>query len=295
MKKNLCNTKKNKIIAVVGATASGKTSYSVKLANEINGEIVSADSRYVYKYFDVAVAKPSVEERGGIQHYMIDVVEPDFDYSAGLYLKDAKICIEKILNKGKIPIVVGGTGLYFNMLFENYQLPKIKADYKLRTKLNAYDCKQLYELLLRLDGSVNNIEINDKKRLIRTIEILKLTGKKLSEVRFKGEKEYNVEWIGLNYERDELYKRINKRVDMMFENGIIDETKMLIEKYGRIHNIVDTIGYKEVIGYLDGEMTLENAKEKLKQNSRRYAKRQLTWFRRNPDIEWNIFPEKMLK
>ena len=150
-------------------------------------------------------------------------------------------------------------------------------------------------MLLDLDSSAPeyNILQEDKKRVIRTIEILKTTGKKLSEVRLKGEEEYDVEWIGLNYDRQTLYDRINHRVDIMMEQGLVDETKDLIKKWGRIHNIVDTIGYREIIGYLDNQMSLNEAVEKLKQNSRRYAKRQMTWFRRNDKIKWNIFPEKM--
>lgn len=297
MAKIMSHLKKNKVIAIVGATASGKTAYSINLAKKIGGEIISADSRYVYKGLDIGTAKPTMAEREGIPHYMIDIVEPNSDYSAGLYVQEAKLHIDDILSKNKIPIVVGGTGLYFNILFENYKLPKIQADWGLRKELNKYDGEKLYEMLMELDNSACelNLEKNDKKKIIRMIEILKLTGKSLKEVRQKGNCEYDVEWIGLNFEREELYLRINNRVDYMIENGLIEETENLLKKYGRVHNITDTIGYKEIISYLDNEMSLKEACDKLKQNSRRYAKRQLTWFRKNENIKWNIFPDKKIK
>lgn len=291
------NNPKNKVIAIVGATASGKTAYAVELAKSIDAEIVSADSRYVYKGFDIGTAKPTLEERQGIPHYMIDIVEPDFEYSSGLFVTQATECINDILSMGKTPIVTGGTGLYFNMLFQSYQLPNIEPDKKLREELSNYEFDELFEMLIKLDKTAIDakIEKNDKKKLIRAIEIVKKTGLPLSASRAKGDCEYNVEWIGLNYEREELYERINKRVDWMVEAGLIEETKKLLDKYGRIPNLIDTIGYREIIKYFDGEMTFDEAIEKLKQNSRNYAKRQLTWFRKNEDIKWNIYPERRKK
>ncbi len=290
-----CTLKKTKVIAIVGATASGKTSYAIDLAKKLDGEVISADSRYVYRELNIGTSKPTSTDMDGIPHHMIDIVNPDFEYSVGLYVKEAKKCITDIVSRGKVPIIAGGTGLYFTVLFDNYKLPEVEPDWELRNKLNILDNSTLYNMLLDLDSSAPeyNILQEDKKRVIRTIEILKTTGKKLSEVRLKGEEEYDVEWIGLNYDRQTLYDRINHRVDIMMEQGLVDETKDLIKKWGRIHNIVDTIGYREIIGYLDNQMSLNEAVEKLKQNSRRYAKRQMTWFRRNDKIKWNIFPEKM--
>lgn len=290
-----CTLEKTKVIAIVGATASGKTSYAIDLAKKLDGEVISADSRYVYRELNIGTSKPTSTDMDGIPHHMIDIVNPDFEYSVGLYVKEAKKCITDIVSRGKVPIIAGGTGLYFTVLFDNYKLPEVEPDWELRNKLNILDNSTLYNLLLGLDSSAPeyNILQEDKKRVIRTIEILKTTGKKLSEVRLKGEEEYDVEWIGLNYDRQTLYDRINHRVDIMMEQGLVDETKDLIKKWGRIHNIVDTIGYREIIGYLDNQMSLNEAVEKLKQNSRRYAKRQMTWFRRNDKIKWNIFPEKM--
>lgn len=286
----------NRVIAVVGATASGKTSYAIELAKKINGEIISADSRLVYKGMDIGTAKPTIDEMQEIPHYMIDVVEPEYNYSVGLYVKEAKKHITDIISRGKVPIVAGGTGLYFRVLLENYDLPDVKPDYELRKELSSYSYEELLEMLTKLDEkAANSVEKNDKKKLIRYIEIIKLAGKPLDLVRGVKEKEFNVEWVGLNFPREILYDRINKRVDLMIEQGLIDETKKLLQKHGRISNITDTIGYREVLSYLDGELSLAEAKDKLKQNTRNYAKRQLTWFRKNEQINWNCYPDRKKK
>lgn len=286
----------NRVIAIVGATASGKTSYAIELAKKINGEIISADSRLVYKGMDIGTAKPTIDEMQEIPHYMIDVVEPEYNYSVGLYVKEAKKHITDIISRGKVPIVAGGTGLYFRVLLENYDLPDVKPDYELRKELSSYSYEELLEMLTKLDEkAANSVEKNDKKKLIRYIEIIKLAGKPLDLVRGVKEKEFNVEWVGLNFPREILYDRINKRVDLMIEQGLIDETKKLLQKHGRISNIADTIGYREVLSYLDGELSLDEAKDKLKQNTRNYAKRQLTWFRKNEQINWNCYPDRKKK
>ena len=286
------NSRKNKVIAVVGPTASGKTAFAVALAEKIGGEIISADSRLVYKGFDIGTAKPTLDERRGIPHYMIDIAEPEVDYSAGLYVHEAKRIIEDIQSRGKVPIIAGGTGLYINILLMNYDLPKVEPDYELREALKLEE--DLPAILAELDPETAQlIDKNDRKKLIRAIEIVKTTGKPIQ--RRKNNPEYEIEWIGLNYPRDMLYDRINRRVDLMFEAGLIDETKNLLQKHGRIPNLLYTIGYQEVIQYLDGVLTLGEAVDKLKQNTRRYAKRQLTWFRKNPAINWNVYPEKLKK
>ena len=292
----MMNQKKNKVIAVVGATASGKTAYAVELARRINGEIISADSRLVYKGLDIGTAKPDMDERFGIPHYMIDIVEPEVDYSVGLYANEARNIIEDIISRGKTPVIAGGTGLYFRILLENYDLPKINPDYELREALSKLSFSELYEMLVNLDAEAAKLVVqNDKRRAVRFIEIVKLTGSPVSEARGLKEPEFEVEWIGLNYPREELYDRINRRVDLMIEQGLVDETKNLLAKHGRINNIINTIGYREITSYLDGELTLEEAKDKLKQNTRNYAKRQLTWFRKNPDIKWNCYPDRKKK
>ncbi len=268
---------KPKVIAIAGATASGKTTYSIELAKKIGGEIVSADSRLVYKGFEIAVAKPSVEEREGIPHYLMDVVEPTEDYTVAKFYDDAKFAIEEIIKKGKTPIVVGGTGLYFRILLENYDLPRIAPNYELRDSLEKLNTEELHKMLFNLNhDAAEKIHFNNKVKIIRAIEIAK-SG---MEPTIK-EPEYDVEWIGMNVERQELYNRINARVDLMYEKGLVDETKKLLEKYGRIKNFIKTIGYQEILAYLDNKISLDDALELIKQNTRRYAKRQLTWFRRN--------------
>ena len=182
------------------------------------------------------------------------------------------------------------------ILLENYLLPEVEPDYKLREELAELSFDELFEILSDLDKNATNlIERNDKKKIIRYIEIVKSTGLPLAKARGIKDEEFDIEWIGLNFPREELYDRINKRVDLMIEQGLIDETKGLLKKYGRISNIVDTIGYKEIISYLDGELTLDEAKDKLKQNTRNYAKRQLTWFRKNENIKWNCYPDRKKK
>lgn len=281
---------KPKVIAVVGPTASGKTAMAIDIAKKINGEIISADSRLVYKGFDIASAKPTIEEREGIPHYLIDIVEPEFDYSAGNFCEDAKKAIEDILSRGKTPIVAGGTGLYFRVLLEHYDLPKVETDYELRAKLEARGREELLNELEKIDKSTfEKVKDANTRRIVRAMELIKLLKKPLSEVQLQKEPEYEVEWLMPEIpSREWLYDRINKRVDIMAENGIVEETKNLIAKHGRIKNIVDTIGYKEILTYLDGEATLDEALDKLKQHSRNYAKRQITWFRKNPNLEINI-------
>lgn len=240
---------KPKVIAVVGPTASGKTSYAVSLAHKFNGEIVSADSRLVYKGFDIGTAKPSLEECEGVPHHMIDIVEPEIDYSAGLFAEEAKKAVDDILSRGKTPIVAGGTGLYFRLLLENYDVPKVPPDYELREKLSAYTYDELRKMLEKFDPQrAAEIELNDKKKVIRAIEMAEHLEKPLSE--YRKELEFDVEWIGLNFPREELYERINVRVDMMVKAGLVEETENLLQKHGRIKNLTCTIGYQEMLSLI---------------------------------------------
>lgn len=274
--------KKSKVIAIASPTATGKSKLAVELAHKIDGEIVSADSRLVYKGFEIAVAKPTIEEREGIKHYLIDVVEQEIDYTAGLYVEDATKAIEEILAKGKTPIVVGGTGLYFRLLLEGYAPPKVSPNVELRKELSEKSLDELVDILEKLDKkTLQGFDVPEKRKIIRAIEICKGLNQPLSEVETQKEQPYEVEWIGINMPREEIYKRVNERVDKMMEAGLVDETKFLLEKHGRIPNFVKTIGYQEILQYFDGEITLERAVELIKQHSRNYAKRQLTWFRRN--------------
>ena len=281
---------KPKVIAVVGPTASGKTKLAIELAHKLDGEIISADSRLVYKGFDIASAKPTLEEREGIPHHLIDIVEPEFDYSVGNYYDDAKNAIYEIISKGKTPIIVGGTGLYFRILLENYNLPRVEANYELRAELDKRDKEDLLEELKQLDKiTYERLYDSNKRRIVRALEVIKLLNKPISEIDIEKEPEFDVEWKMPKMEsREWLYNRINKRVDIMVEQGLVDETKYLLKKHGRIKNFVCTIGYQEILTYLDGEATLDEALDKLKQHSRNYAKRQLTWFRKNPELEIKI-------
>lgn len=287
---------KIKVIAIVGATASGKTAYSIELAKKLDGEIISADSRLVYKGFDIGTAKPTKEEQSGITHHMIDIVEPEFEYSAGLYKKTARDKIYEIASKGKTPIIAGGTGLYIDILLKNYNLPQIEANKQLRAELKQLPNEKLYERLLKLDRATEDeINCNDRKKIIRAIEIITTTNMPLKNTRSIDKSEYEVEWIGKNFDRKTLYERIDKRVDIMLETGLVNETKQLLTKHGRIPNLINTIGYREILGYIDNQYSLEEASELLKKNTRNYAKRQLTWFRKNEEIKWDIYPEKLKK
>ncbi len=281
---------KPKVIAIVGPTASGKTKMAIDLAKQIDGEIVSADSRLVYKGFDIASAKPTLEERDGMPHHLIDIVEPEFDYSAGNYCDDARAAIYDILNRGKTPIVAGGTGLYFRVLLENYDLPRVEANQQLRDELNLREREDLLDEVKRLDPvSYERLFDSNKRRIVRALEVMKILGKPFSEVSGEKEPEFDVEWRMPYIEsREVLYERINKRIDIMVEQGLIEETQNLLKKHGRIKNFVCTIGYREVLTYLDGEASLEEALDKLKQHTRNYAKRQLTWFRANPELEFDL-------
>ena len=275
------------VIAVAGPTASGKTALAIKLAHERNGEIISADSRLVYKGFNIASAKPPIEEREGIPHHLIDIVEPEFDYSVGDFYRDAKPVIEDIIARGKTPIVAGGTGLYFRILLEDFNLPKMEPNMELRAELDSLPVEVLFEeIQLKDPVAAEKIHINNKIRMVRVLEVMRTFNKPFTQVAGKKDCEYNVEWISPKVaSREELYERINQRVDKMLEKGLLEETQNLLAKHGRIKNFVKTIGYAEMLDYIDGKCTLEESIETLKQNTRRYAKRQLTWFRRNPELD----------
>lgn len=278
-----------KVVAIAGPTASGKTKLAIEYALENNGEIISADSRLVYKGFDIATAKPTKEEMQGIKHYLIDIVEPDFDYSVANFYDDAKNAIEEISQKGKLPVIAGGTGLYFRILLENYAPPRIKADENLRNKLNQLSNEELSEKLKKLDSDAyEKIYQNDRVRLIRALEVTILSGIPFSKQAGIKNEEYDVIWLAPKISsREELNNRINKRVDEMVEKGLLNETETLLNKYGRIKNITNTIGYQEMIEFMDNKISFDEAIEKIKLNTRHYAKRQLTWFRRNKNLDMN--------
>ena len=280
----------NKVIAIVGPTASGKTKMAIEMAQKLDTEIISADSRLVYKGFDIGTAKPTKEEQLLVKHHMIDVVEPEYDFSVADFADGASKVISELHAKNKVPIVVGGTGLYFRILLENYDMPRVEANPQLRAELENLSNEELFEKLSNIDKiSSEKIHQNNRVRVIRALEVSLTTGKPFSSIKGVKENKYDVEWVFPEIEsREILYNRINIRVDMMIKDGLVDETKNLLLKHGRIKNLVNTIGYQEIIQYLDGNISIENAIEQIKQNTRRYAKRQLTWFRRNPNLDFDL-------
>ena len=284
-----------KVIVICGPTASGKTALSIELAKRINGEVVSADSMQIYDEMSIGTAKPDEEEMQGIKHYLIGNVSPTNRYSVSDYKSDAMNAIEEIINKNKMPIVVGGTGLYVNSLIYGIDYPEVKTDLEYREELEKIakkdGLKHLYEKAMQIDPeAAKNISENDKKRIIRILEIYKETGKTKTQLEIESRKNgvpYDYRVFAINMPREILYDRINRRVDIMIERGLIDEVKQLYEKYGEeLRTAVQGIGYKEVIDYLNGVYSKEEMVEKIKMETRRYAKRQLTWFRKIQDIIW---------
>lgn len=284
---------KPKVIVICGPTASGKTALSIELAKRINGEIISADSMQIYKDMNIGSAKPTSEEMQGIKHYLLDFVNPNERFSVADFKLQAEEAIKDILEKGKIPIVVGGTGLYVNSLIYNIEYANVEFDEKYRAKLEEIYIDKgldyLYNEALKIDPeAMETISKNDKKRIMRVLEIYNETGKTKTEQEKESRKElqYDYHVFTLNMERDILYDRINKRVDLMIEQGLIDEVKFLIEKYKEFPTAMQGLGYKEVKSYLDLELTYDEMVEKIKMETRRYAKRQITWFKKNKETIW---------
>ena len=285
---------KEKVIVICGPTASGKTALSIELAKRINGEIISCDSMQIYKDMDIGTAKPTTEEMQGVKHYLIDFVSPDERYSVADYKKEAKTTIKEIMGKGKVPIIVGGTGLYIDSLIYEIEYPNIEFDEEYRKKLEQiveYEgLEKLYQQAKEIDPeAIRKISENDKKRILRILEIYHATGKNKTEQERESRKkevEYDYRVFALNWDREKLYERINKRVDIMLEKGLVDEVRKIYEKYDKFPTAMQGLGYKEVVEYLKEEITEEEMVEKIKQETRRYAKRQLTWFRKNKQTIW---------
>lgn len=285
----------NKIIAVAGPTASGKTALSIEIAKEFGGEIVSCDSMQIYKGMDVGTAKPTEEEKAGIVHHMIDVAEPFENYSVVNYKNDAEKSIDDILSRGKLPVMVGGTGLYMDSVLNNVKFSeaddKISNERERLNRLYEENGKEYIHLMLRnIDPeSAEKIHPNNVRRVIRALEIYYTTGKTMTEANEESvqPKKYDSLVIGLSWDREVLNERINRRVDLMVERGLVDEV-IALKNTGVTKNCtaMQAIGYKEIYSYLDGEVTLLEAIEKIKLESRKYAKRQMTWLRRNKDIKW---------
>lgn len=285
----------NKIIVLVGPTAVGKTYVSVELAKKFNTEIISADSMQIYKYMDLGTAKVTEDEKQGIVHHMIDIIKPDENFSVSEFKSESEMIIDDILEKNKIPIIVGGSGLYINSLIYDLDFGNAKSDNKIRdyyTSLyNEHGEDFLFEKLKAVDPeSSEKIHKNNVKRVIRALEVHEITGKKFSELNTdirKSSKKYDCILIGLNMDRKILYDRINKRVDKMLTDGLIEEVRNLISK-GYNKNLISMqgIGYKEIVEYLEGNIGLDETVNILKRNTRRFAKRQFTWFFRDANVKW---------
>ena len=285
---------KHKVIVICGPTASGKTKLSIELAKKINGEIVSCDSMQIYKDMNIGTAKPTEEEMQGIKHYLIDCVSPQTRYSVADYKKDAIFAIKEIFSKGKVPIIVGGTGLYLESLIYNIEYNEIEVDLKYREELEKIEKEEglesLYKKAELIDPeAIKKISHNDKKRIFRILEIYKSTGKNKTQLEIESKKnkpEYDYLLFGITMDREKLYERINLRVDLMIKDGLVEEVKNLCKKYKELPTALQGLGYKEVVEYLDGTISKEEMIEKIKQETRRYAKRQLTWFRKYDNLIW---------
>ena len=284
--------KKLKGIVIAGATGVGKTDLSIKLAKQLNALIISADASQVYKELDIGTAKVTREEMQGISHYMIDIVNPDEDYSVG----DFEKAVNDILNENcekneKNIIIAGGTGLYIKSITDGFaQLPS--KDEKIRIDLESKNIEELQEILKKLDKkSYEEIDLSNKLRLVRAIEVCLLTGGKFSELRVQNVKNNDYEFlkIFLTRNREELYERINRRVEIMISKGLVEEAKKVYNKYQKSLFKISSIGYKELFSYFDGKISFEEAVEEIKKESRRYAKRQMTWFRKEKNyITYNL-------
>ncbi len=293
VRKHVVAEQKPKIIIVAGPTAAGKTDVGIRLAERFHGEIVSADSVQVYRYMDVGSAKPSREEQAIVPHHMIDIRTPDESYSAGEYVRDARKIIQDIVERGRVPLVVGGTGLYIRLLRAGMaDLPS--ADENLRNALRESEQNEPGSLFTKLSAIDPQTALKtgprNLTRIVRALEIYEITGKKMSQIyeehAFR-DMPYTFLYLGLTPERSQLYERIDNRVDSMIEGGLLDETETLYELgYGRELKSMQSLGYRHAGMILAGEMHLEAATDLLKRDTRHFAKRQFTWFRSEPDVLW---------
>ena len=294
--------KKPIVLAIVGPTGSGKTKTAIALSQALNGEIVSMDSMQIYCGMDIGTAKPTQQERAQAVHHMIDVAQPDEVFTVSSYREMAVGVIDDILARGKLPILAGGTGLYLNALSYEMNLGENGASHALRDELNRLaqepgGPKHLHDRLAQVDpASAQRLHENDIRRVIRALEVFETTGKPLSEMASdeKEEGPYHVMAYGLSYPRDVMYARINARVDQMMRDGLVDEVKALLARGiepRREGGAMQAIGYKEIVSALRGEISMEEAVALIKQGSRRYAKRQWTWFRHDVRVKWFDFSE----
>ncbi len=283
-----------KVIAVCGPTASGKTALAIEIAKKFDGEIVSCDSMQIYKYMDIGTAKATEIEQKAVKHHMIDFIEPKVKYSVADFVVRARACIDDIISRGKTPVLAGGTGLYLDSILNNIAFDDFGSDPKFREEMELLAQKDgvdaVHKLLCEKDSeAAQKIHPNNLRRVIRALEVCHLTNKTFTEVNEESRREavYDALIFAIDAEREALYSRINDRVDCMMKAGLVDEVKRLWDMgVDRNTTAMQAIGYKEVLDYLEGNLNIDETVELIKQESRRYAKRQLTWFRRNEKINW---------
>lgn len=283
---------KKKLLVIVGPTAIGKTALSIEIAKKFQGEIISADSSQVYRYMDIGTAKATKDEMQNIPHHLIDAIEPNQAFSVQEFQHRAIQKIVEIYERGHLPIIAGGTGLYIESVTHGYSMPDVPTNHEFRDHLHQLACTEgnnaVYKKLKDVDPvTAARLHPNDQNRIVRALEVYEALGQPISSVTAKREPLYNTLWVGLKMPREQLYERINMRVNHMLKSGLVDEVASLKEKgYHRDLTSMQAIGYKEIMSYLEGEISLDTAVEWIKQGTRRYAKRQLTWFRRLSEIHW---------
>ena len=281
----------SKLIVIIGPTASGKSALAIKISQKFSGEIVSADSRQIYRGMNIGTAKPTKEEMTTVPHHLINIKNPDENYTASEYKRDALKAIKTVIKKGFLPILVGGTGFYVKVIIDNLKIPNIKPDFKLRHKLEKeiekYGLDFVFKKLIKIDPEAAYIvDQNNPRRVIRALEIALKTKKPFSAQRKAGKSLFDFLEIGISMPIKEQNNRIKKRVNLMIKNGLIEEVKNLVKKYGANHQSLDAIGYREIIEYLNKKISLKTATDLIKNKTRRYAKRQMTWFRKDKRINW---------
>jgi len=310
-------SKLNKLIVILGPTASGKSEMALKLAKKYDGEIINADSRQIYKKMIIGTGSPTSESQKShayrqagkiksqndnakvknmllrhfaienVPNYLFHFVSPKKQYSVAEYKRSAIKIIRDIHERNKLPILVGGTGLYISSIVDNFEIPKAPPSNKIRASLEKETATELFNMLAKIDpNSAAVIGPNNKRKLIRAIEVYKITGKPFSSLKMKGEPLFNVLQIAVKYDRNKLYKKIDRRVDGMIKNGLIEETKYLLKKYSHKLPAMTGIGYKEIGRYLSGELPLSEAAQRIKFRTHQYARRQMTWFKRDERIRW---------
>jgi len=282
---------KPKIIAIIGPTASGKTALGIALAQKFDGEVVSADSRQIYRGMDIGTAKPTTEERDVIPHHLIDIKNLDEEYSVADYKRDAIAAINDIIARGKVPLLVGGTGLYIKAILENLDIPTTHADSKLRAEIEAEIVRDGLEvvfkkLVARDPEAAYVVDPKNPRRVVRALEVAITTGEPFTAQRKKGKLLFDALILGLNPAPELLRERINQRIDAMINDGLVDEVSFLIKKYGASPVAFDAIGYREIIAYLNSAVSFAGAATAMKVNTWHYAKRQMTWFKKTSEMHW---------